>query len=119
MPVVPISQTGSAARYPLVSKARFHNVSISFVGGEEQSYPIRRDASRSWELTFGGLSEREYAQWQTFLDQEIRAQSSFVFVDAVTGVSHSNSLIEDKRTSVDQVGVDNSRVMLVIRKEGA
>ena len=119
MAVVPISQTGSSARYPLVSKITFHNASISFVGGEEQRYPFRREASQTWQLKYEGLSEKECAQWLEFLDLEIRAQSSFVYLDAVTGVSHSDSRIDDKGTSVEQVGVDNSRVTLTIRKEGA
>ncbi|MFN7933412.1 MAG: hypothetical protein U0R19_08805 [Bryobacteraceae bacterium] len=119
MPVVPISQTGSTARYPLVSRSKFHNASISFVGGAEQYYPFRRAASQTWQLQYEGLSEKECGQWLEFLNQEIRIQSSFVYLDAVTGVSHPNSLIDDEGTSVEQMGVDNSRVTLTIRKEGA
>ena len=118
MPMVSMIQTDIRERYPLISDTRFLNASISFLNGDSQRYPMRREATRIWKLQYNGLREAECASYLEFLDQEIRAQASFVYQDPVTGISHSHTLLNDGETSVEQLGVNNARVKLTIRNEG-
>ncbi len=94
MATFPVLRTGAVAQYPLEHSVRFRTDSVRFLDGSTQRFPLTGRGLRRWKIRLEALDHQELETVIDFVEQQ--ENSSFTFVDPLTGTSVPNCILANE-----------------------
>lgn len=91
MATFPTLRTGAVAQYPLPKTVGYQTLSVRFLDGSQQRFPIMGAGLRSWSVNLSLLDEQELGSVIAFVEQQ--GSAPFAFTDPVTGESAATCIL--------------------------